>query len=70
MRLDIAKTRVVSHSRKKNALSYEYQLFHAATKLTSSIKGIAVFFDSKLYFHNHVDSIFSECINYYDLFAP
>jgi cell division protein FtsW (lipid II flippase) len=62
MRRNVSKTRVVSYCRKKNVLSYEYQLCHAAITRTSSIKGLGVFFDSKLHFHNHVDFIFSECI--------
>jgi hypothetical protein len=50
------------YSRKTNVLSYDYQLCHTAITCTSSIKDLGVFFDSKLYFHSHVDSIFSECI--------
>jgi hypothetical protein len=56
-RLNISKTCVMSYSRKTNVLSYEYQLCHTAITCTSSIKDIGVFFDSKLYFHNHVDSM-------------
>jgi hypothetical protein len=63
MRLNIAKTRVVSYFRKVNVLRYDYQLCHATITRTSNIKDLGVFFDSKLHFHNHVDIIFSECIN-------
>jgi hypothetical protein len=59
---NIAKTRVVSYSRKTNVLSYEYLLCHAAITRTSSIKDLSVFYDLKLYFHNYVDFILSECI--------
>jgi hypothetical protein len=52
----------MSNSRKKNVLSYEYQLCHTAIARTSSIKDLGVFFYSQLYFHNHVDFVFSECI--------
>ncbi|PNF27531.1 hypothetical protein B7P43_G02896 [Cryptotermes secundus] len=62
MKLNIAKTRVVSYTRKTNFLSYEYQLCHAIITRTSSIKDLGVFFDSKLHFHTHVNYIFSECI--------
>jgi hypothetical protein len=62
MRLNIAKTCVVSYTRKTNFVSYDYQLCHATITRTSSIKDLGVFFDSKLHFHNHVDYIFSECI--------
>jgi hypothetical protein len=62
MRLNIAKTSVVSYPWKTNVLSYEYQLCHAAIIHTSSIKDLGVFFDSKLHFHNHADFTASECI--------
>jgi hypothetical protein len=62
MRLNIAKTRVVSYTRKTNFLSYNYQLCRATIIRASSIKDLCVFFDSKLHFHNHVDYVFSECI--------
>jgi hypothetical protein len=62
MRLNIAKTRVVSYSRKTNVLSCEYQLCHAAITCTSSIKDLGVCFDSKFYIHSHVDFLLSECI--------
>jgi hypothetical protein len=62
LRLNIAKRRVVSYSRKTNVLSYEYQLCHAAFTRTGSIKDLGVFFDSKLHFHNYVSFILSECI--------
>jgi hypothetical protein len=58
MRLNVSKTRGISCSKKANILRFEYQLCHAAITHTSSIKD----FDSKLYFHNHVDFIFFECI--------
>jgi Uri superfamily endonuclease len=67
MRLNIAKTRVVSCSKKKNILSYDYQLYHAALTRISSIKDLGVFFDSKSSSHNHVDFLFSECIRPYSL---
>ncbi|PNF13713.1 hypothetical protein B7P43_G14358 [Cryptotermes secundus] len=62
VKLNIAKTHVVSYTRKTNFLSYEYQLCHAIITSTSSIKDLGVFFDSKLHFHTHVNYIFSECI--------
>jgi hypothetical protein len=62
MRLNIAKTRVASYTRKTNSLSYEYQLCYATITLTSSFKDLGVFFDLKLYFQSHVDYLFSACI--------
>jgi hypothetical protein len=60
MRLNTAKTRVMSYTRKTNFLSYNYQLCRATITRTSSIRDLGVFFDSKLNFHNHVDYVFSE----------
>ncbi|PNF27925.1 hypothetical protein B7P43_G03400 [Cryptotermes secundus] len=62
MKLNIAKTRVVSYIRKTNFLSYEYQLCHDIITRTGSIKDLVVFYDSKLHFHTHINYIFSECI--------
>jgi hypothetical protein len=57
----------VSYSRKTNILRYVYQLSHVAIARNSSIKDLGVFFDSKLYFHSNVDSLFSECMKLVDL---
>jgi hypothetical protein len=62
MRLNTAKTRVVSYTRKIHFLSCNYQLCRATITRTSSIKDLGVFFDSKLHFHNHVHYVFSDCI--------
>jgi hypothetical protein len=61
-RLNIAKTHVVSYTRGKKYLSYEYQLCHNTITRTSSIKDLGVFSDSKLQFHSDVNYVFSECI--------
>jgi hypothetical protein len=58
MRLNTAKTPVVSYTGITIFFSYNYQL-----RRTSSIKDLGVFFDSKLHFLNHVDYVFSECVN-------
>jgi hypothetical protein len=62
MRVNGHKTRVMTYSRKTNVLCYYYRLCRSAIARTTSIKDLSVFFDSKLYFHNHVDFLFSECI--------
>jgi hypothetical protein len=59
---NITKTHAISYSRKTNILGYEYHLWHAHITNSSSIKGLGAFVNSKLYFHNHVDFLFSECI--------
>jgi hypothetical protein len=62
MRLNINETRVMSYSRKTNLLRDDYRLGHSVIARTSSIKDLGVFFDSKLYFHNHVDFLFSKYV--------
>jgi hypothetical protein len=62
MQLNSHKTHVITYSRKTNVLCYDYRLCRSAITCTTSIKDLGVFFDSKLYFHNHVDFLFSECI--------
>jgi hypothetical protein len=42
--LNIANICVVSYTRERNFLCYEYQFWHATIKHTSSIKGLCVFF--------------------------
>jgi hypothetical protein len=49
-------------SRKTNNLIYEYKLSHSAITRTYSVKDLRVYLDSKLHFHDHVNSIFSQCI--------
>jgi hypothetical protein len=62
MKLNIDKTNVITFSRKTNILIYEYKLFHTNITRTSSVKDLGVYLDSKLYFHTHVNFIFSQCI--------
>jgi hypothetical protein len=45
-----------------NIQSYECQLRHVAVTRSNSIEDRGVSFDSKLYFYNNVDFIFSDCI--------
>jgi hypothetical protein len=62
MKLNISKTRVISTSRKTNTFIYDYKFCQSSVTRTDSIKGLGVFIDSNLRFHNHVDYLFSECI--------
>jgi hypothetical protein len=67
VRLNIAKTHVVSYIRKRNFLCYEYQICHATITLTNRIKDLGVFFHSTLHFHIHAYCVFSECNKLLDL---
>jgi hypothetical protein len=62
MKLNISKTKVISFSRKTKILIYDYNLCQSSINRTNSIKDLWVFIDAKLYFHDHVNYIFSHCI--------
>jgi hypothetical protein len=59
MKLNIDKTKVITFCRKTNILIYEYKLFHSTITRTDSVKDLGVYLDTKLYFHNHTNFIFS-----------
>jgi hypothetical protein len=58
---DTSKTKVIYFSRKRNTLIYEYKVCQSSITSTRSIKGMVIFLDSELLFHNHVNSILSQC---------
>jgi hypothetical protein len=60
MKLNIGKTRVISFSRKPNALIYDYKLCQSPITRSPSIKDLGVYIDNKLHFHDHVNYIFSQ----------
>jgi hypothetical protein len=62
MKLSIDKTKVIRFSRKTNILIYEYKLFHSMITRTDSVKDLGVYLDTKLYFHNQTNFIFSHCM--------
>ncbi|PNF20040.1 hypothetical protein B7P43_G05817 [Cryptotermes secundus] len=61
MKLNISKTKVISFTRKTNLLIYDYKLFQTSIARTDSVKDLGVFIDAKLYFHDQVNYIFSQC---------
>jgi hypothetical protein len=60
MKLNIGKTKVISFSRKTNALIYDYKLCQSPITRAHSIKDLGVYIDNKLHFHDHVNYIFSQ----------
>jgi hypothetical protein len=58
MKAILSKIRVISFSRKKTLLNYQYRLGNSFTLRTDCIKDLGVHIDSKLYLHKHVDSLF------------
>jgi hypothetical protein len=67
MNLTISKTRAITFSRKTNTLLLKYKLGDSYIIRTDCIKDLGVFIDSKLYFHSHVDYIFSQSIKLFGL---
>jgi hypothetical protein len=59
-KLNIGKTRVISFSRKTNSLIYDYKLCQSSITRSHSSKDLGVYIDNKLYFHDHVNYIFSK----------
>jgi hypothetical protein len=62
MKLNVDKTKVTTLSRKTNNLIYGYKRFYSTVPRTHSLKDLGVYLDSKPYFYNHVNYIFSHCI--------
>jgi hypothetical protein len=62
MNLNISKTRAIIFSRKTNTLLLKYKLGDLYITRTDCIKDLGVFIDSQLYFHSHIDYIFSQYI--------
>jgi hypothetical protein len=62
IKLNVDKTKVITFSMKTNILIYEYTLFHFTITRTDSVKVLGVYLDTKLYFHNHTNFIFSHCM--------
>jgi hypothetical protein len=63
MKLNIDKTKVITFSRKTNNFIYRYKLSnHSNITRAYSVKDLGVCLDSKLFFHDHIHFVFSQCI--------
>jgi hypothetical protein len=62
MDLNISKAQAITFSRKTKTLLLKYKLGVSYIISSDCINGLGVFIDSKLHFHSHVDSIFSQAI--------
>lgn len=60
MKLSVNMTRIISFSRKTTLLGSDYQLCESSTTHSDWIKDLAVFVESKLHLHYHVDYIFTQ----------
>ena len=62
MEINRTKTQIISFTRKTNWIKFEYKLNGIPIPRTACINDLGVLLDSKLYFHSHVDYLFSTSI--------
>ncbi|PSN54165.1 hypothetical protein C0J52_06846, partial [Blattella germanica] len=62
MEINRTKTQIISFIRKTNWIKFEYKLNGIPIPRTTCINDLGVLLDSKLYFHSHVDYLFSTSI--------
>jgi hypothetical protein len=60
MELNIQKTKIISFTRKTNSIHFKYSVKDVLILHSDCIKDIGVMVDSKLYFHCHVDFVYSQ----------
>jgi hypothetical protein len=59
MKLNTKKTNVISFTHKTNSIHFVYYLGNEIIMCTDCVKDLGVWLDNKLYFHHHVNYIFS-----------
>jgi hypothetical protein len=62
MNPNFSKIRVISFTKKTNSLNYQYSLGNSFILRTDCIRDLGVYIDCKLYFHQHVDHLFSHAM--------
>ena len=62
MVLNLTKTKYITFTRKTNWINFHYKLGNTEIPKTNIIKDLGILFDSKLFFHHHVDHLFSASI--------
>jgi hypothetical protein len=62
MKISVSKTRDVCFTRKTNMIAFMYKLCGAHINRTDIVKDRGVFLDSKFYFRQYVDYIFSRAL--------
>ncbi|PNF24361.1 hypothetical protein B7P43_G11030 [Cryptotermes secundus] len=58
MKPNLSNIRIISFTRKTTALNFPYRLGNSVLLRADCIKDLGVYFDSKLYFHQHVNYLF------------
>jgi hypothetical protein len=62
MKLNFGKTTIISFTRKTNSIYFNYKLRNNLVSRSQCVKDLGVLLDCKLYFHQHIDYIFSQCL--------
>jgi hypothetical protein len=62
MQLNIQKTKIISFTRKTNSINFNYYIGDALILRSHCINDLGVMLDSKLYFHCHVDLVYSQAL--------
>jgi hypothetical protein len=60
MELDIPKTNIISFTRKTNCVHFIYYISNVLILRSDWIKDLGVMLDSKMYFHCHVNFVYSQ----------
>jgi hypothetical protein len=62
MELNIQKTKIISFTRKTNSIHFKYFVKDVLILRAECIKDLGLMVDSKLYFHCHVDFVYSQAL--------
>jgi hypothetical protein len=62
MELDVQKTRITSFTRQTNSVHFNYYVSNVIILRSDCIKDLGVMLDSKLYFHRHVNFVYSQAL--------
>jgi hypothetical protein len=62
MELNIQKMRIISFTRKTNSVHFNYYVSNEIILRSDCIKDLGVMLYSKLYFHRHVDFVYSQAL--------
>jgi hypothetical protein len=62
MKLNLSKTTIISFIRKTNSIYFNYKLCNNLVARSQYVKDVGVLLDCKLYFHQHINYIFSQSL--------
>jgi hypothetical protein len=62
MKINILKTNIISFTRKTNSIYFNYYVDNLLIVRTDCVKDLGVMLDSKLYFHRHIDNLYSRAL--------